>query len=220
MLDGLLLEPSRRASLKAAAERYELHLEQALTYLDGRGVTEEAARSFHLGFVSDPAPGHERFAGWLAFPYMTRSGPVAMKFRCMEDHDHKALNHGKYDGPGGQKIRLYNAGVLAFGGDVVLVCEGEMDTVLASSTFDVPAVGTWGTNWLDHHPRCFSDFDRVVVVADHDVKEDDSSPGIKHAKKVAATISRAEVVTPPPGLDISEWIERDGADAVREGLGL
>lgn len=224
MLDGLVLEPSRRASLTGAVRRYETQLERAASYLERRGVTAEAAASFHLGVVSDPAPGHERFDGWLAFPYMTRTGPVAIKFGCMEDHDHGEHHHGKYDGPAGQSIRLYNAGILALGGEVCLIVEGEMDTIMASQELEVPTVGTWGTNWMAHYPRCFADFDRVVIVADNDLKEDKSNPGVKHARKVRESLQKAsvdaEIILPPIGLDLSDWVLQEGTERVREALGL
>lgn len=84
----------------------------------------------------------------------------------------------------------------------------------------VPAVGTWGTNWFDHYPRMFADFDRVLVIADNDVKEDGSNPGVKHAKKIAATIHHSEIVLPPAGLDASEWVLSVGVEKVREALGV
>lgn len=225
----MVLPPSRRSLLTETAQRYALGLDQVGSYLAGRGVSRGVATGALLGRVSDPILEHNRFEGWLSLPYVTPAGVVAFKFRCLEDHDHKAGHHGKYDGPGGQKIRLYNAQVCATGGPVVLICEGELDTLVAESQLGVPAVGTWGTNWMDHHSRCFADFDRVVVVADHDEKEavnpktgktEISSPGRKHATKVKDSISGADLVLPPAGMDLSEWLQQNGVDAVREALGL
>lgn len=227
MLDSFVLAPSRRTLLTDTAERYAKSVGLLASYLQGRGITEAVATGRLLGRVSDPIPEHSRFDGWLSLPYVTSSGVVAFKFGCLEEHDHKALRHGKYDGPGGQKIRLYNAQVCATGGPVVLICEGEMDTLVAQSQLGVPAVGTWGTNWLDHHARCFTDFDRVVVVADHDErievkdgKETIISAGVKHAKKVQTSISGSEVALPPTKHDLSSWIQEYGVEAVKKELGI
>lgn len=215
LLDSMLLSVAQRRSLEEATARYARDLLLAASYLEGRGVSEQTATSFRLGVVSDPAPGHDRFYGWLSIPYLTPAGVVAMKFRNLNpDDDHR------WDAPAGSRTHLYNARALAEGGEVCLLVEGEMKTLVGSSMLDVPVVGTWGTNWLPHWPRCFSDFDRVIVVGDNDVKEDGSNPGRKHAEKVVKTLQNAELVLPPPGVQLDEWLLRDGPEAVSEGLGL
>jgi phosphatidylethanolamine-binding protein (PEBP) family uncharacterized protein len=60
----------------------------------------------------------------------------------------------------------------------------------------------------------------VLVVADHDAKEDGSDPGLKHAHRVVKDIPGAELVTPPPGHDLTSWLIEYGVDAVAEGMGL
>lgn len=214
-LDSLTLSPSLKSSLNEATARYELHVDQAASYLAGRGITREDAGSFRLGFVADPLPGHERFVGMVSIPYLTDAGTVAMKFRRIDGSE-----GAKYDSPPGQKTRLYNARSLANGGELAVICEGEFDVIAAVSIGITAAAGTPGTTWLEHWPRCFGDFDRVAVIADHDAKEDGSDPGMKHAKKVMATIPGAELVTPPAGCDLTDWINEHGGDAVLEALGL
>lgn len=223
-LDSLSLSSSLKAFLEEATARYEAALDQpTASYLIGRGLDPEGvtARFARLGLVSDPMPGHERFRGRLALPYVTPSGVVAMKFRCLGSHANcKAEGHEKYLAPSGGKIRMYNTRALLDSSDTVAVCEGELDALMVHQIVGVPAVGTWGTNWFDHYPRMFADFDRVLVIADNDLKDDGSNPGVKHARKIAATINRAEVVEPPEGLDVSEWIVRDGVAVVRKAMGL
>ena len=224
MLDGLVLGISARASLTEAAERYASHLEEAASFLAGRGVSEEVARMSRLGCVVDPAPGHERFAGWVSLPYVTDAGVVAFKFRCQGEHDCKAVKCQRYDSPPGQKARLFNARACSDGGPVVVVCEGELDALVGMSQLGVPCVGTPGTTFLEHWARVFGDFDRVVVVADHDSKSDGTDPGLKHAKKVLADIRKVhenvDLVLPPAGADLGEWIADKGAETVREAMGL
>lgn len=157
----------------------------------------------------------------MSIPYLTVRGTVAMKFRCIADHHCKEVGCQRYDQPAGQKVHLFNAGILASTkSDVVAVCEGELDAILCTWELGIPAVGTAAGTWLDHYPRCFADFEEVIVIADHDVKPDGSSPGIKHAKKVQTTLSRSRIVTPPAGMDLGEWYLTAGREAVLERIGL
>jgi DNA primase len=219
-LDTLSLSSSQRVFLEEATATYEKTLDRAASYLVGRGLDQAAATGSRLGLASDPLPGHERFAGRLALPYVTPGGVVAIKFRCIEDHDCRSEAHGKYDGPSGQKARLFNTRALLDKGDTVAICEGEMDALVCHHVLGVPAVGTPGTQWMDHWGRCFADFERVLVVADHDVHPNGDSPGIKHARKVQAHVRGSEVVLPPEGMDLGEWVQQYGADEVRRSLGV
>lgn len=156
----------------------------------------------------------------MSVPYLTARGTVGMKFRCIADHHCKEVGCQRYDQPAGQKVHLFNAGILASTkSDVVAVCEGELDAILCTWELGIPAVGTAAGTWLDHYPRCFADFEEVIVIADHDVKPDGSSPGIKHAKKVQSTVSRSRIVTPPAGMDLGEWFLTAGREAVLKGIG-
>jgi phage/plasmid primase-like uncharacterized protein len=85
----------------------------------------------------------------------------------------------------------------------------------------IPAVAIPGaSSFKDHWPRCFADFDRVLICMDNDFKEDGSNPGQRAARKWADLIPQATVIPPPIGLDLSEWVLRDGPDAVKKGLGI
>ena len=214
MLDGLTLSESARKSLETATAAYAVHVDQVAAYLVGRGIGRQAAVSFRLGAVAQPEPGHERFAGMLSIPYVTDAGVVAIKFRRLDG------DGPKYDGPAGQGLRLFNARACAADSDVIAVCEGELDAIKVQQDLGIPAVGTPGTQWQPHWSRCLSDFDRVVVFADHDAKPDGSDPGLKHANKVRSMIPGAVIVTPPAGFDVSDWIAAEGADAVAKAAGL
>lgn len=220
MLDSLSLSPSLRASLQEATDRYHQNVHEARSYLEGRGVAESVVAGSLLGVVCDPAPGHERFKGWLSLPYVTAAGVVAIKFRNLDPESDR-----RYDAPAGSKVRLYNARSLANGGDVAMVVEGEFKQLVAASFLpDIPIVATWGTNWFDHWSRCFGDFDRVIVVGDNDDRRDKdgnvTNPGRKHAEKVVKAISGAELVLPPLGVQLDEWLLQEGAESVRERCGI
>lgn len=220
MLDSLLPGATQLRLLSGATERYSAHLDLAGPFLTSRGISRQGAVTARLGVVQDPLPSHERFDGYLAISYLTPAGTVAMKFRCIADHNCKEVGCQRYDQPSGQKVHLYNAGLLATTkSDVVAVCEGELDAHVSTHELGIPAVGTAAGTWLDHYPRCFADFEEVIVIADHDVKPDGSSPGIKHAKKVQSTVSRSRIVTPPAGMDLGEWFLSAGREAVLKAMG-
>src|SRR4051812_5430637 len=82
-----------------------------------RGIGLDAARQYRLGSVSEAEPGHEKTWGRLSIPYITPSGIVAIKFRCVRDHDCKESDHPKYLAPKGQKPRLYNVAAFTADGD-------------------------------------------------------------------------------------------------------
>lgn len=220
MLDSMLLSSVQKNSLEKAVAKYAATVDDLASYLVARGISKEAAFAQRLGCVSDPEPGHERFRGWLALPFLTEAGVVAMKFRCASDHDCKAVDCQRYDAPAGQKARLFNAGALARGGEVCAVAEGEIKAIVATHELGIPTVGTSAGVWLDHWNRCLADFDRVLVIADNDIKSDGSNPGVRHAKKVLATLPQGELVTPPAGVDIDDWVLKVGAEEVRNAIGL
>lgn len=219
MLDSLMLSDLARSSLELAAQTYSESVDLAGYFLGNRGITEQAARGFHLGAVSadNALPGHERFIGMLCLPYLSEGGVLALKFRHLDGD-----SRPKYDQPSGQTPRLYNVLALSKGADVVAVCEGELDAIVCESVLGIPAIGVPGaSNWQSHWKRCFADVAEVIVVSDHDVKDDGSDPGLKHAKRVVSEIgSAARLVLPPAGCDLGEWVLSAGAEEVKEKMGV
>lgn len=219
MLDSLTLSPLQRSTLQEAAEQYATNVDQAADFLSARLLDREAATGSLLGVVFDPLPGHERFAGRLSIPYVTPAGVVAIRFRCLQDHDCRVEGHGKYDSPAGIPTRLYNVAALHTKGSRVGCAEGELDSLVATHVVGLPSVGVPGIkNWKPHFSRCFADYEEVLVFADSD---EDEEKGIKHAKKAVKEIGQGgRLVLPPNGLDLTEWVQRDGVEKVRDVCGV
>lgn len=218
VLDQLMLSSTVRRSLEQATTAFQGHLYEAEGFLSARGVSEEMALSYRLGTVPSDTPGFERFAGMLSLPYLTPGGVVALKFRAL-DPERKP----KYDAPSGQTSRLYNVAALHSTGDTVAICEGEIDALVMTELVGIPAVGVPGaTQWSGHKywPRAFADYETVLVIADNDIKEDGSNPGLKSAMTIAKGVPGGRVVTPPPGEDLNSWVLKDGVEAVRNACGL
>lgn len=180
-------------------------------FLDARGLDARTAKLYGLGYVAEPLPGHERFRGHLAIPYLRPpkgGGPVvSIRFRCIEAHSHKG--HGKYQTMTGDRPRLYNTEVLTWPRNEIAVTEGELDAIAATSA-GVPAVGVPGAQaWRPHFAETLRGYDAVFVLADGD------EPGLKFAETVAKSLgSVARVIEMPPGDDVNELVYRDGPDAL------
>ena len=203
-------------SLLEAAQHYTQNLSaEAVAYLEGRGISEDIARQFMLGTITDAFPGHEMHEGWLSIPYITVLGHcVGFKFRRLDD------GKPKYGSPLGQKSHLYNVADVTLDAGSIVVCEGELDTIVLSGVCNIPAVGVPGvTAWKPHFARLFSGFDTVYIVGDNDVKEDGSNPGDEFSRRVAGEITSGQIVQLPPGMDINEFYLAEGPDALNKLLG-
>jgi DNA primase len=203
-------------SLLEAATRYAANLnEETVRYLEGRGISEDVARQFMLGTITEPANGHEMHEGWLSIPYITVLGHcVGFKFRRLDD------GKPKYGSPLGQKSHLYNVADVTLDAGSIVVCEGELDAVVLSGMCNIPAVGVPGvTAWKPHFARLFNGFDTVYIVGDNDVKEDGSNPGAEFSRRVASELTNGQIVQLPPGMDINEFYLAEGPDALNNLLG-
>jgi DNA primase len=198
--------------LLEAAQRYAQEVSpEVLVALAERGISEQVAARFQLGTVTEPINGHEMYDGWISIPYITAGGGcVGFKFRRIDD------GKPKYGSPTGQKAHLYNVSDVLLMSPYIVICEGELDAVIASGMLGIPAVGVPGVqSWKPHFPKLFNGYDTVYVVGDNDIKEDGSNPGADFSKRVANEIVNSQIVTLPAGMDINDYYLAYGADATR-----
>lgn len=201
--------------LLEAAQRYAQEISpEALVALLDRGISEEVAARFQLGTITDPINGHEMYEGWISIPYITAMNHcVGFKFRRLDD------GKPKYGSPTGQKAHLYNVTDILVQSPYIVICEGELDTVITSGMFDIPAVGVPGVQaWKPHFAKLFNGYDTIYVVGDNDIKEDGSNPGAEFAKRVAGEITNSVIVSLPAGMDINDYYLAHGKEATRELL--
>lgn len=193
-----------------AATEYSNHVGQAGAYLSGRGITPEVAEAFRLGYVADPLPGDEDYAGRLAVPYLTPAGVVDIRYRALLEGQTP-----KYLSRPAAPTRMFNVQALLTDSDVIAVCEGEIDTIIMHALVGVPAVGIPGANnFKDHYRLLLEDFERVVVMCDGD------QAGREFGKKLAGECGNATVVHLPDGSDVNDFYLSDGPDAIRRRAGL
>lgn len=194
--------------LGKTAQRYHESLdEETTTYLAARGLDQDAVRGSLLGLVVDPDPLHEPFRGRLSIPYITPTGIVSMRFRCLRRHDCKAEKCPKYVQPEGDRTHIYNVQALHDADTMVGICEGELDALVATIA-GLPSVGTPGIrNFKPFYYRLFDDFERVLILGDGD------KDGRSFTAKLAHAIATAEARALPDGYDVNSYVLEHGAEA-------
>jgi DNA primase len=146
--------------MQATAERYHAGLTQeVIDYLAGRGIPREVADEYLLGVCDDI---HE---GWMSIPYLRPTGVIHFNYRRMGDGKPKYIGAGKK--------HLFNTAALdvADQSGEIAVCEGELDTIIATALCGVPAVGIPGaTQWTGnpHWRELFVGYRRINILADPD----------------------------------------------------
>ena len=202
-----MLNAEQRRLLTESAHKYHNALTpQAASYLMARGITKEVAATFLLGSVVEPSAGHEHAVNRLSIPYITPAGVVGIKFRAIGD------NTPKYLWPTGQKIGLFNVMDLHRFSETIAICEGEIDTIIASSFIGIPAVGVAGVSqWKSWFPKLFESYSRILIFADNDVKEDGRNPGQELAGRIKEDLNTATVVQLEPNLDVNDTYLRYGS---------
>ena len=161
-----------------------------------------------LGTVTDPINGHEMHDGWISIPYITAMGGcVGFKFRRLDD------GKPKYGSPTGQKAHLYNVTDTTILSKHIVVCEGELDTVIVSGVLGIPAVGVPGVQaWKPHFVKLFTGYDTVYVVGDNDIKDDGTNPGAEFSRRVSQEVMNSRIVSLPPSMDINDFYLTHGKD--------
>jgi hypothetical protein len=183
-----------------------------VTYLETRGYTAdqaaEAVAKFRLGVVDDHP--QEYLIGRLSIPYMTTTGILGIKYRCLRDHDCKAEGCPKYLYDDGEEPRLYNAGAVLKSNPLLFVTEGELDTIAIQTWTGLPACAVPGAQqWAKHRywARCFTPFPLVILPADGD------KAGKDMAKAIAADVPQLRIVHMPTGMDVNDVLRTEGAEA-------
>lgn len=161
-----------------ATAQYHKAVSHISDQLAARGITQDTAETFRLGYVNNPIPGHEKYAGWLTIPYMQptldgKTRVIDIRFRCARKHDCKQHKHGKYQTLPGSLVKIFNLPVLAENHPVMHICEGEFDAMILSQE-GYPAIAVPGAQtWQPHWTRLLHGYNTVYVWSDPDQAGDD-----------------------------------------------
>lgn len=211
---------AQKLSLEQRQSRYDQQRPQLLPSLTARGLDAEAvADRFRLGYVAPNEEDPRRYWHRMAIPYLTPTGIVQIRYRCLIDHHGKGQDAGgcpKFLGDPGAEITLYNAHATLDAGPILFLAEGEPDVWAIETLTGYPAVGIPGAQSWDKYPhwaRCFVNFERLILPADGD------AAGSDLATRVAKTLPEVTVVQLPDGEDATSVLARDpGEFAARCGL--
>lgn len=167
---------------------------------------------YRVGVVADPLPGHAKFRGMLAIPYLDKLGnPLSMRFRCMEEHDHRAHFHGKYMSMSEEPSRTFNVAAIHDAKDELHIAEGEFDAMILTKV-GLHAIAIPGSDgWQSHHRRMVAGFSIVHVWGDPD------EAGAKFNGIITRSVRNARSVRllPSDG-DASELYKEGGAQALMD----
>ena len=121
-----MLTEEQKKSLTEAAYHYRNNMDEITSlFLAERGIPESVAKHYGLGTVTEPLANHTHVEGWLSIPYWTANREVVgFKFRRLDDLK------PKYAQATGQKTHLYNVSDILKPSDKIVVCEGEIDTII------------------------------------------------------------------------------------------
>lgn len=204
----MTLTSEQRSLLEAQTTRYQSNLYVAAEYLEGRGITEDTAVWARLGVLDEGIHGDSEAAFQrLSIPYITRSGVVDLRYRCIRDHECGEVGCPKYLGRPGATLRLYGVDDLVSAGDTIAVTEGELDRLILRQ-LGHPAVGLPGAeSWKRHWHRLFEDFQRVVVFGDGD------AAGVRFIRKFLDEFPQsAEGVQLPDTEDVNSMYLLEGRE--------
>lgn len=205
------LSNSQRDSLEEAVSSYSNSLmedDSGVDWLLARGIDQVSAATFRLGAVDDPFPGHERFRGWLAIPYLDKDGaPLTVRFRCPVDHEH--IGHGKYMTLPEDPARVFNVGAIHRAGDEIHLTEGELDAVILTQVGLHACAIPGASGFQGHHRRMLAGFNRVWVWGDPD------EAGSMFVNKVSRMLRSARGVRLRDG-DVNDTYLQHGARRLLE----
>jgi DNA primase len=203
------LSKSQKELLEKATESYAQNLQEIVPYLQSRGITEQTAVMFRLGFVREPEMGHEPYVGKLAIPYLTPTGVIDIRFRSLNSD-----GGPKYMSRPGATTHIFNINALSNDSDVLAICEGELDTVVATQA-GFSAVGLPGANnWKSFYNRVLADWSKVILLCDGD------NAGREMAKHLSRELDNVFPVFMPEGQDVNDVYLAEGADGLRKRAGV
>ncbi|MEU1309137.1 toprim domain-containing protein [Streptomyces cinnamoneus] len=180
----------------------------AARYLADRGIGLDEADTFRLGVVADPLPGHERYRGMVSIPYLGhRQQPLTMRFRCIEDHDHRAYGHGKYNTLPEDPPRMYGVDSIHAADDEIHLTEGEFDRIILRKIGWHAVAAPGSEMWFPRHRRMLAGFSRVWVWGDPD------EAGAKLTTKVCRSLRSAKPVRLRVG-DVTDTYLTGGSQAL------
>lgn len=221
------LDEEQRKSLGEACHLYQAQMTpEGLSYLNGRGISQEVAEEFQLGQVVDPLPQDRMYRGRIAIPVLKKIGCTGFSFRCIEPHDCKEVGHSKYLTKGPQQ--LFNTKALESSGRVIAISEGQFDGIILSGVAGIPACSVPGVQSWRGHPwwkSLFAGHRRVLIFSDNDSGKE-RNYGSELGQAICEDIPQAEIIHLPDPMegvdkmDVTDTALKYGPEYLLEIAGL
>lgn len=143
--------------------------------------------------------------GWLEIPYLNLSGSWGNRYRNLNPDSKK----DRYWNPSGQEMHLYNPEGHGPHSEVIVLCEGELDTIIMNQAgfpgVGVGGVGT-GTSFRREWALLYAEADMLIAF-------DGDEPGRAAAEKLAMALDgmglSVYIVPIPDGHDVNDWYLSD-----------
>jgi phage/plasmid primase-like uncharacterized protein len=85
----------------------------------------------------------------------------------------------------------------------------------------LPAVGVPGVaNWKRHFARLLDGYRTVLLLADNDVKDDGTNPGMELARRITQEVMNTRIIVFDEGMDLTDYYVAYGRDATLSRLGV
>lgn len=196
-----------RLAMEEAVREYEMAAlvsGEVEEYLAGRGIESETARTFRLGLVDDPLPGHGYYRGKLVIPFLHPTGyPLTVRFRRFAGDEGP-----KYLSMSDDPSRMFNVGAILRAGEEIHLTEGEFDAMILEQ-LGHPAVAVAGAQaWKPHYRTLLAGFTRVFIWGDGD------DAGADLVNRVSRAVIRARGVRVPKGSDVTDVFLSEGAEGI------
>jgi len=207
----------QRQSIREYIQQCAEHRAEALPYLQGRGISEEAAARFNLGFdpkekrLVIPYPGEDY--------YISRSTAIPPNGAAAE-----GSREQRYKYPPGMGKQLFNAPALVSGAAAVFVTEGQIDAI----SLEQQGAAAIGCNEAPKLIEAIQEAGTELTARYFFIVPDNDETGRAKAEKVLGELTKAGIeakIYPIPGEyhDVNEYQVKSAAELyewVKEAEGI
>ncbi len=234
--------PRLRKIYTGLAEKYHQNITpEAVTYLKGRGLTEQTIEKFKLGFCStdfydEYSDEMAEVAGVMSqkvpslvnrivIPYIVGNEVVDLRGRILDSMTYRPHTPVYRGLAGARKARgassLFNYNVIE-PNQKLIITEGEFKSIVGGQ-FGFPIVATPGVSVWDDNWNALFKGKEVILVADYDASSGTKTPAYTMAKSLSARIPQLKVASlkwlcPKGKVDIDSLLIQGSPETFKRAL--
>lgn len=152
------------------------------------------------------------YRGMISIPYLSREGyPLSVRFRCIQEHNHREHHHGKYNTISGDIARMYGAADVPDAVEELHAAEGELDCLILRQ-LGFNAVAFPGVDsFAGRHRKILAGPEQLYIWADPD------EAGARMVQKITQALPEAIPVRLTIG-DVTDTYLEGGEVAIKRAL--